>query len=278
MIDSPGAATRRGVPLPASPDSTALPPGYVMRRVGEAELVATESTIDALSDAITAHDNLYAWARQVKQPRALSGRAPVFVAEISGHDPLSVVVRHAWHGGLLAPLTRDVYRRPSRAPRELHISHALRVAGIRTPEIVAYALYDVAPGFVRVDVASRYIEHSYDLAAVLADHAPEINRDESFRALNELMTQLAHHSFVHPDLNVKNVLLYREPQGVVAAVLDVDVMEQLKNQDMRAAHQQNRARLERSLRKAPLQFGIQISESEYANFDASMQRIGGGLS
>jgi 3-deoxy-D-manno-octulosonic acid kinase len=47
-----------------------------------------------------------------------------------------VVVRHAWHGGLLAPLTRDLFAPPTRAPHELRVALRLADAGVPTPEVV----------------------------------------------------------------------------------------------------------------------------------------------
>lgn len=265
MIDSSGPANQP-------------PHGYQSQRVGDATLVATDDTIDALAAVITQHKTLYTWARQVQQPRALRGRAPVFVASIPSHNDITIVVRHAWHGGLLAPLTRDVYRRPSRAPRELQMSERLRRSGIPTPAIVAYALYDAGPGLVRVDVASRYIADSYDFAAVLAQHAPDIDRISAFDALKVLLGNLARNQVVHPDLNIKNVLLFRDAERLAAAVLDVDVVEHSINESPAAVHVRNVARLARSMRKAPAQFGIQITPDEYTAFDQVMNQVADTLS
>ena len=246
-------------------------PGYTRCEFAGGQLVAMDAVIGAASEVLSRSGTLYSWARSVQQPRALHGRAPVFVATLSGPPDTTVVVRHAWHGGLLAPFTRDMYRRPSRAPAELQISQSLREVGIPTPELVAYALYAVAPGLVRVDVASRYIPDSYDFAAVLADHAPSISRADAFRAIQFLLLQLARHGFVHPDLNVKNILLYREAHVVTAAVLDVDVMQRVPVGDARKARIRNFERFDRSLRKAPAQFGVHLSDAEFESFRAMMK-------
>lgn len=246
--------------------------GYARRELSGAQLVAKDSLVDELSAVINQFGTLYTWARRVQQPRALRGRAPVFVATVPGPKDITVVVRHSWHGGLLAPLTRDVYRRPSRAPVELQNSNALRKLGIPTPELVAYALYAVAPGLVRVDVASSYIPDSYDFAAVLAEHAPTITRTEAFAAIRSLLVQLAQNGFIHPDLNIKNILLYRDAGTVVAAILDVDVMERVPLRHVGKAKLENIARLERSLRKAAKQFGVQMSNAEYEEFIALLRR------
>ena len=245
-------------------------PGYTRREFAGGQLVAMYRVIDALSEVLDCWGTLYSWARSFQQPRALRGRAPVYVATLPSLSDTTVAVRHAWHGGLLAAFTRDVYRRPSRAPVELQISHSLREVGISTPELVAYALYSVGPGLVRVDVASRYIPESYDFAAVLADHTPSISRVEAFRAIEVLLAQLARSGFVHPDLNVKNILLCRDAGAVTATVLDVDVMQRVPVRDAAKVRVRNLQRLERSLRKAPAQFGVQLSDTEFERFRAMM--------
>jgi 3-deoxy-D-manno-octulosonic acid kinase len=78
-----------------------------------------------------------------------------------------VVVRHAWHGGLLRRLTRDLFAPPTRAPGELRTSERLRAAGVRTPAVVAFARYPAPLGLRRVDVATRLVPGARDLAAVL---------------------------------------------------------------------------------------------------------------
>lgn len=249
-----------------------IEPGYSCRKLKGVELVAHDSVIDALSNVLTQFGTLYAWAGSAQQPRALRGRAPVFVARVPGAADATIVVRHAWHGGMLAPITRDLYFRPTRAPDELRMSRSLRETGIATPEFMAYALYDAGLGVVRVDVATRFVENSNDFAAVLADHVPNITRAEAFAAVRELLAQMSTHGFVHPDLNVKNILLYRVAESVKAAVLDVDVMQQIPKSEGERAAMDNFLRLDRSLQKAERQFGIKLSNEEYETFRALMMR------
>jgi 3-deoxy-D-manno-octulosonic acid kinase len=240
-------------------------PGYSRCRLANAEVVALDALRDAMCEAVRAHGTLYAWASGTEQPRALRGRAPVYVATIPGTEA-TVVVRHSWHGGLFAPITGDRFLRPTRAPVELLRSYMLRECAIPTPEIAGFALYAAGPGFARVDVASRYIPESYDLAAVLAELAPGISRAEAFDALEVLLNQLAQHGFTHPDLNVKNILLYREGRALVAAVLDVDVVHWDRKAAVDGVRLANRERLERSLLKARAQFGITFTTAEHEAF------------
>ena len=254
----------------ARPDTDAPPPGYSRRPLEGVELVAHNSVVDALCMVITRFGTLYDWARGVTLPLALRGRAPVYVAQVPGSRDTLLVVRHSWHGGLLAPFTRDLFVRPTRAPRELRQSRALLAHQIGTPEIMAYALYDARFGTVRVDVASRYIADSYDLALVLSALSPTITRAEAYTATESLLVLLALNGFTHPDLNVKNVLLTEVNRQAVASVLEVDVMAQHTDQSPRRTMEINVNRLTRSMFKSRAQFGVRITDDEIAAFRERM--------
>jgi tRNA A-37 threonylcarbamoyl transferase component Bud32 len=216
--------------------------------VQDVTLVASPDVAEPLIAQLRAHGTLYAWAGSQPQPRALRGRGAVFVATLP-EVPASLAVRHAWHGGLLAPLTRDRFRVPTRAPREAAVGLALRDAGIETPELLAYALYPAGPGLRRVDVCTRYIAHGWDYGAVLAAHATGIDRDAADAAVLDLLARLARAGIVHPDLNVKNVLLVPDEQGALCGwLLDVDVVR-FTDQSARSTMQHNLDRLARSIRK-----------------------------
>ncbi|MEO7996180.1 MAG: lipopolysaccharide kinase InaA family protein [Gemmatimonadaceae bacterium] len=257
--------TERAKPLDTD-DVQAPAPDYQRRKWDGIELVAHNDIIEALTVVLTRFGTLYEWARSVTQPLVLRGRAPVYVAQVPGSAGTMLVVRHAWHGGLLAPFTRDVFVRPTRAPNELRISGALRSCNIGTPELLAYALYDAGPGVVRVDVASRYIPDSYDFAVVLAGLSPIVPRLEAFVAIEALLRKLAQHRFTHPDLNVKNVLLSERNHLAVASVLDVDVMQQNPGMSTSNVMEINANRLARSMTKSREQFGVHITDEEIEAF------------
>lgn len=241
--------------------AASLPASFITHQLSGPMLMAHASVDVALRDAVTRCGTLYDWARSEPQSRALRGRAPVYVARANG---VPLAVRHAWHGGVFAPLTRDVYRLPTRAPRELRMSQLLHDAGIPTTEVLAYALYPVLPGMVRYDVATRYVPDAYDFAAVLAGLAPDIARAPAIVAVAVLVARLSHHRFVHPDLNVKNILLHRPLEQLVAMVVDVDVMQHDVRTPRPQALVKNRTRLTRSLRKARVQFVTTMEDAEIA--------------
>jgi 3-deoxy-D-manno-octulosonic acid kinase len=262
---TPVASAEAGLVLQPPPAPVRWSGGDVL-----AQDVVREDLLAILHD----HGSVYDWAARMPQPRALRGRAPVFVASLphSGH---TVVVRHAWHGGLLAPLTGDRFLRPTRAPREMQIAAALLACGIPTADICGAVRYAAGAGLVRVDVVSHYLEDSVDLGTVLAGLAPLYPREQALAATSTLLRQLALRGMVHPDLNVKNILLrpLSGPTSSAAAlealVIDVDVLVWEAAWVGEVAMQRNLARLLRSMRKWRRQFGCDIADDAMAAFAAS---------
>jgi len=257
----------------AEPGLSLQPPPAAVAWSG-GDVLAHDDVRGDLLAILGEHGSVYDWAARMPQPRALRGRAPVFVATLpqSGH---TVVVRHAWHGGLLAPITGDRFRRPTRAPREMQIAAALLHAGIPTSDIRGAVRYAAGAGLVRVDVVSRYLEDSVDLGTVLAGLAPAYPLDDALNATSALLRQLSRRGIVHPDLNVKNVLL-RSQSGsstsgtsLQALVIDVDVLVWDAAWVGEAAMQRNLARLLRSMRKWRRQFGCELSDETMTAFATS---------
>ncbi|MEP6765730.1 MAG: lipopolysaccharide kinase InaA family protein [Gemmatimonadaceae bacterium] len=262
MIDPLDGPSAKGKPYSVYGDVS----GFERRELDNTSLVVREGLASAFVAVIEQHETLYAWAREQEQPTALRGRAPVYVAKLPTTPSIDIAVRHAWHGGMLAPVTSDRYLRPTRAPRELMNSSQLRAFKIPTPEFLGFALYKAGPFSVRVDVATRYIPNSFDFSVVLRGVAPDIDRHDSIDAVESLLVQLAAHGFTHPDLNVKNILLYRNGQKLLAAVLDVDVVQWRQEVTPATTMFANVSRLARSMRKAERQFGIAIKDGELSAF------------
>lgn len=243
--------------------SPALPAAVVL---GTADITAVPVVRDDLVAIVRTHGSLYDWAAEQPQPRALRGRAPVYVATLPACG-IPVVVRHAWHGGLLAPITGDRFRRPTRAPVEMQRSADLRAAGIATTEVLGFARYAAGAGLARVDVVTRFVEHTADLGMVLAGLAAEMDCEPALAATMDLLTQLAQQGVVHPDLNVKNILVRRHTTGTLdALIIDVDVVDWAPQRDPRLTMQRNVARLVRSLHKWRRQFGCDLADQRIAQF------------
>lgn len=199
----------------------APPEGYVAVGVGRARGAALWEAADAV-DALLARGPLHAVASVHPERREFTGRLPAYAIPLDDRSRARVVVRHGTHGGLLAPITRDLFVAPTRAPYELDVSLRLLDAGVPTPELVAYVLYPAGPLLRRVDVMTRLVDDGRDLPTFLGG-APRPRREEAFDAVARLLRLLAACGARHPDLNLKNVLLAPDDTGaLVAWVLDVD--------------------------------------------------------
>ena len=221
------------------------PSGYMEKRMRDARIVAHGGTMKYFDEMLAAHRTLYDWAASRADARAMQGRYIAYAVPLPGMD-VNVVVRHSSHGGLLSPLTRDVFREP-RAPTELRISWTLRHVGIPTPRVLGYALYPVLSSTLwRADVVTREITDGADLARVLSGDGEEFDPVKSIAATIVLLRQLARTWAYHPDLNVKNILIAPDEQGEpMAYVLDVDTLRFAQKN----AEPMNAARLLRSARK-----------------------------
>lgn len=238
-----------------------------------ADVTAVESIREDLVAIVRKYGSVYDWAAEQPQPMALRGRAPVYVAELP-HSKVVVVVRHAWHGGLLAPLTGDRFRYPSRAPVEMAYSATLRTRNIPTTEVLGFVRYGAGPGLVRVDVVTRFIPEATDLGMILGGLSPDIECEDALSAVSELLVTMARNGIVHPDLNVKNLLLERtDGPHMKALIIDVDVIEWNQSSTPVEVMRRNVNRLERSMRKWRRHFECDLAEQRIGAFSNSVIQL-----
>lgn len=247
-----------------------VPPGYVALSEpgveGAVLAVLEESLRKALADG-----TFYAFAEHHAEARPFSGRGLAYAVPLSSGD--SVVVRRSRHGGLLGPLRDDKFVGATRAPRELELSLKLRVRGVSTPEIVAYATYPAGPIFRRADVVTREVPKSRDLAAALG----ALSRSDSKRALisatGKLLASLSIAGVRHPDLNLKNVLIAdNEFGGVEAYALDVDRVW-FDTPGKQSVLEANLRRLSRSAAKGRRLHGLPIEEADLLAIESSAREL-----
>ncbi|AHG91406.1 lipopolysaccharide kinase [Gemmatirosa kalamazoonensis] len=229
-----------------------MPAGYTGLSAGGVHVICLAECAGAIREAL-GDGTLHEWAASHPERRELRGRGSAYAATLPDGET-QVVVRHSRHGGLLAPLTGDRFLAPTRAPRELATSIALRDAGVRTPQMVAYAIYPAGPLLRRADVATRLVPDARDLG----DAIGAVPDDAWIDATAALLRALAAAGARHPDLNLKNVLLAADG----AWVLDVDVVA--LGTPPEAAARANWARLERSLLKWRRERGLAIADAALA--------------
>jgi len=193
---------------------------------------------------------LYDWAAAAPGRHEYQGRGPVYAVAAGGER---IVVRRVRHGGMLAPITGDLFTGSTRAPHELDVSLRLLAGGVRTPAVLAYAVYPagVAGLLRRVDVVTREISSGLDLARAI-QAGPE-STERIWGAVTELLASLTRVGAVHPDLNARNIIIAGSGADTpVAWVIDVDRIHFARPGDPSVAAA-NRRRLERSAAKLGLQ-------------------------
>lgn len=242
----------------------ATPSGYQSFEIRGARVVAHRDHAAAIRSAM-AEFSLHEWARNQLSAQPMRGRAIAYGTTLA--DSTAIVVRHSQHGGMFAPITGDLFLRPTRAPHELATAMRLAASGVRTPKVVAYAVYPAFPPFARADVATeRLYGRAFPDAWESADTDAE--RDEMIDAVVELLRALRRAKAQHPDLNARNILIL-DGSPIVAAVLDVDRIEfPATGEDAVAAA--NAARLLRSLTGERLGLGRELDGDQIA----AIQRTG----
>ncbi|HET7583602.1 MAG TPA: lipopolysaccharide kinase InaA family protein [Gemmatimonadaceae bacterium] len=253
-----------------------VPSGYTWLRVGNADLVTRLPLVPVFQEALrdgTLHD----FAARYSDRPSLSGRGPVYVVQLPGTE-IHAVVRRSRHGGMLAPLRGDVFFGDTRAPRELAVSIRLRRLGIPTPEIIAYATYGAAPLARRADVVSIEIPDARDLASILTGSpVPTLTQKRTLLdATALLLDSLTAAGARHPDLNLKNILIAPDDDGLPqAVVLDVDRVWFDTPGNARVT-EANLRRLMRSARKWQRLHSADITEEDLARLAERVRGLGAG--
>jgi hypothetical protein len=237
------------------------PAGYVRVAAGRCVAV-TIADLEADARHLLTDGTLYEAAARDLAARPLSGRGVAYsiALPVSG---TRVVVRHNRHGGLLAPLTRDLFLPPTRAPYELATARRLRELGVPTPEVLMYGISPAPFPFQRADVVTREIEGGRDLSEFLLAGTSESRRHDAWTATRALVATMIANGVRHHDLNVKNVLLAESAAGLTAFLLDVDrvTFGEPRSETIAAA---NAARLLRSARKWRDERGASFDERDIA--------------
>jgi 3-deoxy-D-manno-octulosonic acid kinase len=171
---------------------------------------------------------------------------------------------------MLAPLTRDRFLRLS-TPRpfnELRLSVSLKELGIATPAVAAAVVY--TSGLIyRGEVAREEIADAADLSECLfKSKLSEPLRSDALSATGRLIGSLHRAGVVHPDLNIRNVLICWADDPLDAYILDIEkcVIVARLSQRMRRGMLN---RFHRSIRKFEASSGQRLSGGEWDEFLAA---------
>lgn len=252
------------------------PPGYKERRIAGAHVIVRSDALGFVEEALAASGTLYDYAAARPEADTLAGRQTIYV--IRGPDTQRWILRHLSHGGRLAPITRDRFLRIGlpRPFNELRVAWQLREIGIPTPEVVAAAVYDER--FVyRGDVAREEISPARDLASSLfGDPALNpVDRKAVLAAAGRLLGRLHGAGVIHPDLNLRNILIERSHEAARAFILDVEKCR-IAAQVPRWRRRAMLIRLKRSARKFEENSGREVSDQEWKIFHSAYAEPLGG--
>jgi 3-deoxy-D-manno-octulosonic acid kinase len=220
-----------------------LPEGYQSWTFDGGFAVAREDVRAAVELALATSATLHRWAERVAGAEVFTGRGAAYGVSLG---PVRAVVRHARRGGLARLLSDDWFLGSPRFLRELAVGVELARSGVSTPAFLAGAAYAAGLGY-RADVATERVEGT-DLADLLFGPAPPVGerRRAVMEAVGRLTRRLHQAGYVHPDLQLKNVLVSQGPSGVAAYLLDVDTCRRASGE---AEQRANLARLYRSWEK-----------------------------
>ena len=195
---------------------------YVRRIVKTATVIAARDDIEFVSAAVAASGTLHRYAASQPDAVPLPGRGTVFVLNAGAER---WVVRHYQRGGAIAGWLGDRYLRGglTRPEAELLVSGAARKRGIATPRIAAAVVYPDG-AFYRGDIAPVFIPDSTDLAVLTLGDTPWEDEDvnSAWYATGELLRDCFAGGLLHPDLNLKNIVVQKTAGAMTAHVIDLD--------------------------------------------------------
>ncbi len=248
----------------------ALPPDYESFAHGGATVLARRDVAAAVRQALADAGTLYRWAAAQPGRRVFVGRGEAYGVTLGG---VPAVVRHARHGGLLAPLLRDLYVGEPRFFREAALARQLAGGGVRTPDVLAGVRYGAGPAH-RADVATAEVA-AVDLVELFYGERPPAGeaRAAALAALGHLVRRLHDLGFVHPDLQLRNLLLEpaARPEGGrarTAWLLDLDTCRPMRGNG-EAERARNLERFYRSWAKWNALRGPHLTDADRGAFSAA---------
>jgi len=181
--------------------------------------------------------------------RHYQGREPLkFFTLPNGERGL---IRAYYHGGTLRKITGQLFFTwPPRPFRELSITEELRRRGISTVEVYGACVETVWGPFYRGWLITRELAEAQDLwVACQSGMIRELGVSVCLRAVAKSLRALHNEGVYHRDLNLRNILVRLEPEGVKGYIIDFDKATLLLSRLPPPLVKKNLNRLLRSARK-----------------------------
>ena len=241
-----------------------IPYGYVREQFERAHVIGRDDSLAFFREAIAAAGTMYDYAARHPDAEAIHGRQTVYL--IPGPRGGRWVVRHLSHGGALAPLTGDRFLRfgTPRPFNELRLSVTLRERGIPTPAVAAAVVYPCGLIY-RGEVARDEVTHARDLAACLFGETrlDAQRRLAALVAAGRLVRSLHDAGIIHPDLNLRNLLIQQRESTPRAYILDIEKCRDVSHVSG-SQRQRMLDRLRRSARRFEERTGTRLTDDEWA--------------
>lgn len=246
--------------------AAALPPDCETWTFEGGAATARRDVAAAVRQALAASGTLYGWAAAQPGRRVFVGRGEAYGVTLGG---VPAVVRHARHGGLLAPLLGDRFVGTPRFHREAALARRLLEGGVRTPAVLAGVRYRAGPAH-RADVATAQAAGA-DLVELFYGERPPAGpaRAAALEAIGHLVRRLHDLGYVHPDLQLRNLLVVPGAGREGGAwLLDVDTCRPMRA-DSDAERARNLERFYRSWAKWNALRGPRLTDADRAAFSAA---------
>jgi hypothetical protein len=244
--------------------SRTLPEGYVAVRVGEVEGFACSAAAAWLESVLQGGRTVYEAAAGGPDVRVGRAQVRVVAAGAAGPDGRGRwAVRRYHRGGAAARVLGDRHLRAGvgRPLRELRASVEARARGVRTPAVVAGAVYFATP-FYRADIVTELVPDAPSLADVIFGGAAR-GAAGALAAAGRLVRSLEEARVLHADLSAGNIVVPLGGAGREAWAIDLDRCRVLPLEG-RPPPGVMRRRLERSLRKLGHLHGRPLSALEWS--------------
>lgn len=158
-------------------------------------------------------------AGQEKNP--LHGRGRLRLLHLG--NGATALVRPFRHGGMLRHLTGEVFFTwPPRPFNELVVTEEARGRGVACPEIFAAGIERLWGPCYRGWLVTAKLEGALDLWAALQSGSAEKNGRALLRAVARELRHMHRQGVCHADLNLKNILVRRQADGLKSYIIDLD--------------------------------------------------------
>ena len=163
----------------------------------------------------------------------------------------TALIRTYQHGGLFRRITGGVFFTwPPRPFRELAITEELRRRGIATVEVYGACVEPVWGPLYRGWLVTRELKEAQNLwSAFQSGFVGELGINRVLQAVAKSLRALHREGVYHRDLNLKNILVGKGPDGVLGYIIDFDRAKLFSGSLTRGLANRNLDRLLRSAQK-----------------------------